>query len=101
MTDILIDKQAAHRPRRTSGINNTLLPLRHTGTSKSKGVSSQLNNTFYQSIPDMHSALNRAQAVFGFFTTVALCVAAVAALSVLLMPADAARADVELKNVQV
>lgn len=49
----------------------------------------------------MHSSLNRVQAVFGFFTTVALCVAAVAALSVLLLPADAARADVELKNVQV
>lgn len=49
----------------------------------------------------MHSSLNRAQAVFGFFTTVALFVAGFAALSVLLMPAIDAKAEVELKNVQV
>lgn len=49
----------------------------------------------------MHSSLNRAQGVFGFFTTVAIFVAGFAALSVLLMPATDAKADVELKNVQV
>jgi len=48
----------------------------------------------------MHSSLNRAQAVFGFFTTVALVVAGLAALSVLLFPSDAF-ASVSLKNVQV
>jgi hypothetical protein len=49
----------------------------------------------------MHSSLNRAQGVFGFFTTVALFVAGVAALSVLLYPAHDAKAEVSLKNVQV
>ncbi|EPS34503.1 hypothetical protein PDE_09467 [Penicillium oxalicum 114-2] len=49
----------------------------------------------------MHSALNRLQAVFGFFTTVALVVAGAAALSVLLFPTDATTASVSLKNVQV
>ena len=49
----------------------------------------------------MHSVLNRAQAVFGFFTTVALCVAGLAALSVLLLPADGVKADVKLQDVQV
>lgn len=49
----------------------------------------------------MHSSLNRAQAVFGFFTTVAMFVAGFAALSVLLYPGGDARADVELRNVQV
>ncbi|OGE57125.1 hypothetical protein PENARI_c002G08325 [Penicillium arizonense] len=49
----------------------------------------------------MHSSLNRVQSVFGFFTTVALVVSALAAVSVLLFPADAATASVQLKNVQV
>ncbi|KAI9369498.1 microsomal signal peptidase subunit [Aspergillus egyptiacus] len=49
----------------------------------------------------MHSALNRAQAVFGFFTTVALFVAGFAALSVLLYPTDAVTADVKLRDVKV
>ncbi|KAJ5759755.1 Signal peptidase 22kDa subunit [Penicillium odoratum] len=49
----------------------------------------------------MHSSLNRAQAVFGFFTTVACVVAAVAALSTLLFPTTATTASVQLKNVQV
>ncbi|KAH8434558.1 signal peptidase complex subunit SPC3 [Aspergillus melleus] len=49
----------------------------------------------------MHSSLNRAQAVFGFFTSVALFVAGVAALSVLLYPADDAKAQVALKDVKV
>lgn len=49
----------------------------------------------------MHSTINRAQAVFGFFTTVALTVAAAIALSVLLYPADDVTSSVELKNVQV
>lgn len=49
----------------------------------------------------MHSSLNRLQAVFGFFTTVALFVAGVAALSVLLFPADDVTSTVDLKNVQV
>ncbi|KAL4894499.1 signal peptidase subunit-domain-containing protein [Aspergillus ambiguus] len=49
----------------------------------------------------MHSALNRAQAVFGFFTTVAMFVAGLAALSVLLYPTDATTADVVLKDVKV
>ncbi|KAE8135524.1 signal peptidase subunit-domain-containing protein [Aspergillus pseudotamarii] len=49
----------------------------------------------------MHSALNRAQAVFGFFTTVALFVAGFAALSVLLYPTDEAKAAVSLKDVKV
>ncbi|KAI9933248.1 hypothetical protein ASPWEDRAFT_174405 [Aspergillus wentii DTO 134E9] len=49
----------------------------------------------------MHSSLNRAQAVFGFFTTVALFVAGFAALSVFLYPADNAKTEVEVRNVQV
>ncbi|KAL4804899.1 signal peptidase subunit-domain-containing protein [Aspergillus unguis] len=49
----------------------------------------------------MYSALNRAQAVFGFFTTVALFVAGFAALSVLLFPTDNVTADVTLKDVKV
>ncbi|KAJ5995646.1 Signal peptidase 22kDa subunit [Penicillium waksmanii] len=49
----------------------------------------------------MHSSLNRAQAVFGFFTTVALVVAGLAALSTLFFPTDATTASVQLKNVQV
>lgn len=48
----------------------------------------------------MHSSLNRLQAVFGFFTTVALVVACLAAVSVVLFPSDAT-ASVSLKNVQV
>ncbi|KAB8234738.1 signal peptidase complex subunit SPC3 [Aspergillus alliaceus] len=49
----------------------------------------------------MHSTLNRAQAVFGFFTTVALFVAGFAALSVLLYPTDAANTAVTLRDVKV
>ncbi|KAL4918496.1 signal peptidase subunit-domain-containing protein [Aspergillus aurantiobrunneus] len=49
----------------------------------------------------MYSSLNRAQAVFGFFTTVALFVAGVAALSTLLFPTDNVSADVQLKDVKV
>ncbi|KAJ5318011.1 hypothetical protein PENANT_c004G00326 [Penicillium antarcticum] len=49
----------------------------------------------------MHSSLNRVQSVFGFFTTVALVVSALAAVSVVLFPADTTTAAVELKNVQV
>ncbi|KAE8380797.1 signal peptidase subunit-domain-containing protein [Aspergillus bertholletiae] len=49
----------------------------------------------------MHSCLNRAQAVFGFFTSVALFVAGFAALSVLLYPTDDAKAAVSLKDVKV
>jgi hypothetical protein len=49
----------------------------------------------------MHSTLNRAQAVFGFFTTVALFVAGIAALSVLLYPTDAVSAKVQLKDAKV
>lgn len=49
----------------------------------------------------MHSTLSRVQGVFGFFTTVALSVATVVALSVLLHPADDVTSSVELKNVQV
>ncbi|RAL01914.1 signal peptidase complex subunit SPC3 [Aspergillus ibericus CBS 121593] len=49
----------------------------------------------------MHSALNRAQAVFGFFTTVALFVAGLAALSVLLYPTDGITSSVKLRDVKV
>ncbi|KAJ5280325.1 Signal peptidase 22kDa subunit [Penicillium angulare] len=49
----------------------------------------------------MHSSLNRLQAVFGFFTTVALVVAAVAAFSTLLFPTSDTTASVQLKNIQV
>ncbi|PYH42686.1 signal peptidase complex subunit SPC3 [Aspergillus saccharolyticus JOP 1030-1] len=49
----------------------------------------------------MHSTLNRAQAVFGFFTTVALFVAGLAALSVLLYPTDGVTSQVKLKDVKV
>ncbi|KAJ5146405.1 Microsomal signal peptidase subunit (Gp23) [Penicillium bovifimosum] len=49
----------------------------------------------------MHSSLTRIQAVFGFFTTVALVVSSLAALSVLLFPTDETNASVQLKNVQV
>ncbi|PYH78494.1 microsomal signal peptidase subunit [Aspergillus uvarum CBS 121591] len=49
----------------------------------------------------MHSTLNRAQAVFGFFTTVALFVAGLAALSVLLYPTDGVTSQVKLRDVKV
>ena len=49
----------------------------------------------------MHSTLNRAQAVFGFFTTVALFVAGFAALSVLLFPTDKINTEVSLRDVKV
>ncbi|KAL2863307.1 signal peptidase complex subunit SPC3 [Aspergillus lucknowensis] len=49
----------------------------------------------------MYSTLNRAQAVFGFFTTVALFVAGFAALSVLLYPTDNVSASVQLKDAKV
>lgn len=49
----------------------------------------------------MHSALARVQAVFNYFTTVAVVIACLASLSVLLHPADDATANVELANVQV
>jgi hypothetical protein len=49
----------------------------------------------------MHSLVNRAQAVFGFFTTVAFGVACFAAISVLLYPANDVTSNVELKGVQV
>lgn len=48
----------------------------------------------------MHSTLVRAQNVFGLFTTVAFCVAAAIALSVLISP-QAPSASVKLRNVQV
>ncbi|KAL9613263.1 MAG: hypothetical protein Q9167_002172 [Letrouitia subvulpina] len=47
----------------------------------------------------MHSALVRAQNVFGFFTTVAFCTAALVALSVSLFPQEPS-AKVDLRNVQ-
>lgn len=49
----------------------------------------------------MHSSLNRAQAVFSFFTTVAIFIAGFAALSVLLYPTDDAKASVQVKDVRV
>lgn len=52
-------------------------------------------------VATMYSSLNRAQAVFGFFTTVACVVAALAALSTLLFPTAATTTSVDLKNVQV
>ncbi|KAJ9659452.1 Signal peptidase complex subunit [Coniosporium apollinis] len=48
----------------------------------------------------MHSTLVRAQTVFGFFTTVAFCVAALIALSDFVSP-QTPSADVKLRNVQV
>ncbi|PGH27127.1 hypothetical protein AJ80_01083 [Polytolypa hystricis UAMH7299] len=48
----------------------------------------------------MHSALNRIQGVFGYFTTVAFVLGALTAFSVVLFPADPV-ASLELKNVQV
>ncbi|KAK2814141.1 hypothetical protein FQN50_000545 [Emmonsiellopsis sp. PD_5] len=48
----------------------------------------------------MHSALNRVQSVFGFFTTVAFVLASLTALSVVLHPA-APETSVEVANVQV
>ncbi|PYI07996.1 signal peptidase 22 kDa subunit [Aspergillus sclerotiicarbonarius CBS 121057] len=49
----------------------------------------------------MNSTLNRAQAVFGFFTTVALFVAGLAALSVLLYPTDGITSGVKVRDVKV
>ncbi|PYH96109.1 signal peptidase 22 kDa subunit [Aspergillus ellipticus CBS 707.79] len=49
----------------------------------------------------MHSALNRAQGVFGFFTTVALFVAGLAALSVLLYPTDAITSSIKIRDAKV
>ncbi|PTU21058.1 hypothetical protein P175DRAFT_0438274 [Aspergillus ochraceoroseus IBT 24754] len=49
----------------------------------------------------MYSTLNRAQAVFGFFTTVAIFVAGFAALSVVLFPTDGVTSKVQLKDVKV
>ncbi|KAA6413139.1 MAG: signal peptidase subunit [Lasallia pustulata] len=48
----------------------------------------------------MHSTLVRAQNVFGFFTTVAFCIGALVALSVVISP-QTPSATVELRNVQV
>ena len=48
----------------------------------------------------MHSTVVRVQNVFGFFTTVAFCVAAVIALSTFINP-QAPTASVRLRNVQV
>ncbi|KAF2462756.1 signal peptidase 22 kDa subunit [Lindgomyces ingoldianus] len=48
----------------------------------------------------MHSAVVRVQNVFGFFTTVAFCVAAVIALSTFIHP-QTPSASVRLRNVQV
>lgn len=48
----------------------------------------------------MHSALNRAQSVFGFFTTVAFVLGVLTAVSVTLLPAEPV-SSVELTNVQV
>ncbi|KAF2841291.1 signal peptidase 22 kDa subunit [Patellaria atrata CBS 101060] len=48
----------------------------------------------------MHSALVRGQTVFGFFTTVAFCVAAFAAISVVFFP-QAPSTSIKLRNVQV
>jgi hypothetical protein len=49
----------------------------------------------------MYSSSNRAQGVFGFFTTVAAFVAGFAALSVFLHPATDVTSSVDLKGVQV
>lgn len=48
----------------------------------------------------MHSALVRLQNSFGFFTTVAFCIAILVALSVTLHP-QSPSATIELRNVQV
>ncbi|EON63102.1 hypothetical protein W97_02329 [Coniosporium apollinis CBS 100218] len=48
----------------------------------------------------MHSTLVRAQTAFGFFTTVAFCVAALIALSGFVSP-QTPSADIKLRNVQV
>ncbi len=48
----------------------------------------------------MHSSLVRAQNVFGFFTTVAFCVGALIAASVLISPRSPT-ASIEVRNVQV
>ncbi|PGH04258.1 hypothetical protein GX51_03603 [Blastomyces parvus] len=48
----------------------------------------------------MHSALNRVQSVFGFFTTVAFLLGALTALTVVLNPAEPVT-NVELSNIQV
>ncbi|KAI9880927.1 MAG: hypothetical protein M1830_009995 [Pleopsidium flavum] len=48
----------------------------------------------------MHSSLVRAQNVFGFFTTVAFCVGALIAVSVIISPQDPS-ASIESRNVQV
>lgn len=68
-----------------------------TQTSKQ----AQLASSALRSQQTMHSSLNRIQSVFGFFTTVALVVSALAAVSVLFFPADETNASVQLKNVQV
>jgi len=49
----------------------------------------------------MYSGLNRLQAVFGFFTTVAFCVAGLAAFTSFLSPTDSMSSSVALSNVQV
>ena len=48
----------------------------------------------------MHSAINRAQSVFGFFTTLAAVLGLLTAVSVVLYP-GAPISSVELTNVQV
>ncbi|WEW56130.1 Signal peptidase complex subunit [Emydomyces testavorans] len=48
----------------------------------------------------MHSALNRAQSVFGFFTSVALVLGILTSLSVVLHPASPVM-SIELSNIQV
>lgn len=48
----------------------------------------------------MHSSLVRVQNVFGFFTTVAFCVAAIIAVSVVTFP-QTPSAKLQMRNVQV
>lgn len=48
----------------------------------------------------MHSALNRAQGVFGFFTTLAAVLGLLTAVSVVVYPGEPV-SSVELANVQV
>jgi hypothetical protein len=49
----------------------------------------------------MHSALNRLQAVFGFFTTVAFCVAGLAAFTTLWYSTEDVSSSVALTDAQV
>lgn len=80
--------------------NPVILNRRISNRLSAKGVSHHIRLLDLR-LSAMYSSSNRAQGVFGFFTTVAAFVAGFAALSVLLHPATDVTSSVDLNSVQV